>query len=516
MSKTSTRLERWQLLLCALMAAAVLAAFAPALDVFLAGDDFEWLQASYDLVGNPMSGFALINHFFRPLIKWTYLADYLVFGQLGAGYAATNLLIHFFNSAALFLLMRRRGVTQLVAAWAAAAFALSPLHSEAVLWAAGRPDTVLLSCWLVALLLLDRWCEDGGPGWAVAFTVAALLGIGAKESWIVFPFLASAYLIWVRRESVVSSLGRTAVIWAAWSAYLVVFILVPALNGRTTATHYADFSLSDALVKTGNTLLGYCTFGLFPAVGAVGALLAGAVIGGAAVALMRGGNRFGGWALLWLASTLALTAPFPLNVLRHNYLPLAGFWMLVATVVDRSPVGVGDGASRRGRAGAVLALLAVLGVIPLEGWLLQREIADYRLYGDLHSRLYQRFAAIEDRIPRDRPLVLINRGTLRGVEIVASSVQGVDKTFFVRSEALWQLVFLPPLANFAGRPFDERLVRVDPATPGLLENGCSVLLFNDAGFQLRPDLERPVLAALTAGDDNLLPGARVFRYQPRR
>ena len=147
----------------------------------------------------PFRAFELINHFFRPLVKWTYLGDYLIFGQVGVGYMATNLLIHFLNSLFLYMLLERRLLQPVAAAAAAAAFALSPLHSEAVLWAAGRPDTVLLTCWLGALLLLDRWCERPTAGRAVAFTGVALLGIGAKESWIVFPFLVVAYLALVLR-----------------------------------------------------------------------------------------------------------------------------------------------------------------------------------------------------------------------------------------------------------------------------------------------------------------------------
>ncbi len=244
-----------------LMAAGVLAAFAPALDIFLAGDDFEWLEASYDLIAHPMVSFEPINHFFRPLIKWTYLGDYLIFGAMGAGYIATSLLIHFANSVLLFVLIRRRISQPLVAAGSAAAFALSPLHSEAVLWAAGRPDTVLLGCWLAAILLLDGWCERPGIGRAAAFTFVALLGIGAKESWIVFPFLATGYVVWVRRESIATGFRRTAVVWAAWLAYLVVFFILPMTSGQATATHYADFSIVPALAKTSRTLLGYCGLG---------------------------------------------------------------------------------------------------------------------------------------------------------------------------------------------------------------------------------------------------------------
>ena len=88
---------RWRVLLPVLMTVAVIAAFSPALDIYIAGDDFEWLDASYDIIGDPLASFEPINHFFRPLVKWTYVGDYLIFGQVGIGYMATNLLIHLLN-----------------------------------------------------------------------------------------------------------------------------------------------------------------------------------------------------------------------------------------------------------------------------------------------------------------------------------------------------------------------------------------------------------------------------------
>ena len=59
--------------------------------------------------------------------------------------------------------------------------------APAVLWAAGRPDTVLLACSLAALLLLDRWCDEPGAARAAAFTAVALVGIGAVLSAVFVP-----------------------------------------------------------------------------------------------------------------------------------------------------------------------------------------------------------------------------------------------------------------------------------------------------------------------------------------
>ena len=501
---------RWQLLLIGLIAAGVVTALVPALDIYLAGDDFEWLESAYDLAVRPLACLEPINHFFRPLIKWTYLADYLLFGTSGVGFMATNLAIHLLNAALLFVLMRRRLGQPLVAAGAAAAFALSPLHSEAVLWAAGRPDTVLLACWLAALLLLDGWCDRPGAGRAAAFTAVALLGIGAKESWIVFPVLAAAYVWLVRRERLAAALGRTAALWLAWIGYVLWFLILPALRGAPTAAHYADFGVVQAAVKTSRTLLDFLGLGRLPMGGWAAVAAAAVIVGAVVVVLWSTADRLGGWALLWLAATLALGAPFPLAVLRHNYLPLAGFWLLAAVLVDRA-IRAGDGSHRTRAVAAAAVALAVLGV---EAWAMQREIADYRFYGELHRRLASSYAAVEPEVSRRAPLVLVDRSTVRGVELALDAVEGCPKTLFVRRDALWQLVFLPPLADFVGRPFDERLRPLGSGSIGAFDDGCTVLVLDDRGFELRPDLERPFVDRLTATGE-LPPGVRVFRYEER-
>ena len=158
-----------------------------------------------------------------------------------------------------------------------------------------------------------------------------------------------------------------------------------------------------------------------------------------------------------------------------------------------------------------LVTSATIAVLAVEGWALQREIADYRFYGDLHRGLCESYAAIESEIPREQPLVLVDRGSLRGVEIVADAVRGCHKTFFVRRDALWQLVFLPPLANFMGDPFHERLERVEMEEVVLAPDAFSVLLLDDSGFSLRPDLRDAIMEAFDASGD-LPPGVSLYRF----
>jgi hypothetical protein len=489
-----------------LLAVIVCGAFSPALDVFISGDDFEWLESAYDVINDPLTSFRIDNNFFRPHVKWSYLVDYVIFGQLALGYMITNLAIHFVNSLFLFLLLRRRLRQPLVAAGATAAFAISPLHSEGVLWGAGRPDTILPFFFLAAILLLDRWCERPSVGPAVAFTAVALVGIGAKESWIIFPVIATAYPPLVWRTPIAATARRLAVIWVAWLAYIAVFLVVPAASGEATAAHYADFRVLPALHKTASTVFAYFGLGFAPFEAWV-VVVAMAVAVAGTVWLVRTRNGFGLWAMLWLCVTLAIAAPFQVSVLRHNYMPLLGFWMVMASSVDQLLAR----AEERGRR-SLVAMMALTAVIFIEARALQKEIADYRFYGELHRRLCESYSEVGDRISRTSPLLLVDRSTFRGVEFMADHVQGVDKTFFVRRDALWQMVFLPPLANFLGRPFEERLVRtgIDPAEG--LPDGCTVLLFDDDGFSLRPDLRGAVASAIEASP-GLPPGISLYRFK---
>ncbi|MCK5438469.1 MAG: hypothetical protein KAI97_00920 [Gemmatimonadetes bacterium] len=497
------------------LTAIVITAFAPAYDVFLVGDDFELLDASYRLFVDPLAGFELINNFFRPLVKWTFAIDYLIFGDFAPGYMLTNIGIHLVNVLLLYMLMARH-LRRSVAAAASAAFALSPLDSEAVLWASSRGDTVLLVFWLGALLLLD-WDADSPPRSRFAvFLVTALLGIGAKESWVLFPLIATGFLVLVKGSSPGSAVRRLWILWLAFGAYLVVFILRPILSGSSSPTYYADFGFQSAVAKTSRTLLGFLGLG-GAEFGATAALvLAAFVVFGAMLAAWYTKNGFAQWAVVWMLATLALSAPFPVAPLRHNYLPLVGFWMAVAAFADHAFGKDGSGRTWNSlgrRVSSALVMAGVFAVLVVEGRALQLEIDDYRCYGEVHRELCGFFDNVAPAISGDRPLLLINHGTRAAVEEVVNGVEGVDKTFFVRRDALWQLVFLPPLVNFMGTPFEVVLRSVgETEISEALAGEVTVVYFDDSGFRLLPDAPSAVAESF-ARTGRLPPGTGLFQYE---
>jgi hypothetical protein len=477
--------SREQVAIGVLLMITVVSILLPALNIYLMSDDFEWLDAAYEIPQDPLSSFERINNLWRPMVKWTFLFDYLVFGRNPIGYAATNLLIHVLNVWLLYLLLSRLQEYRLLAAAAAAGFALSPLHSEAVFWASSRGDTILLTSWLGALLLLVAWRRDARRVQIWAAGILIVMGAGAKESWVVYPVIVTLFLVAVLDLSLRAAMRRLVWLWLVLVFYVGALIVLPITAGGSTAAYYADLSPIRVLVKVCRLLLSYCGLGGpgLNDVAAVGlAVLAMAI--GVAIAIQQR-NRPALWAITWIAATLALAASFEDPVLRHNYLPLAGFWMTLSLLVNGALKTNGLRLGRPGqRALYVLIAAAAVALLAVEGVALQREIRDYRRYGRLHRELVTMLKPVEPRIPRDRPLLFINRGRRRAVEEVLVTVTGVKKSFFVRRDAIWQMVFLPPLVNYLGKPFEARLSPVPIyEVSRTLRGDVTVLVFTDRGFR---------------------------------
>jgi hypothetical protein len=257
--------------------------------------------------------------------------------------------------------------------------------------------------------------------------------------------------------------------------------------------------------------LGGVGFGTMMAV-----LLAAAVVLGAVLAAWYTKNGFAQWAVVWMLATLALSAPFPVAPLRHNYLPLVGFWMAVAAFSDHAFGKDSSGRIWNIHSRRVFSALMMAGagaVLLGEGRALQLEIDDYRRYGEVHRELCSLFRDVAPAISGDRPVLLINHGARAAIEEVVNQVEGVDKTFFVRRDAIWQLVFLPPLANFLGNPCNMLLRPVaETEISEAFAGEVTVVYFDDSGFRLLPDVPATVAESF-ARTGRLPPGTGLFRHE---
>ena len=130
-----------------------------------------------------------------PLLYTTFWLEHKLWGLAPLGYHLVNLLLHTGVVLLLWRLLRRLGVP---GAWfAAAVFAVHPLHVESVAWVFGRKDILATVFYLSSVLVYIRFAEmprgrrRGGPYLlAVALFV---LGLLSKSITITLP---AALLLW--------------------------------------------------------------------------------------------------------------------------------------------------------------------------------------------------------------------------------------------------------------------------------------------------------------------------------
>jgi protein O-mannosyl-transferase len=169
----------------------------------------------------------------RPLLKLTFLADRLLYGESAAGYHLINLLLHCGSVLLVFAILRRAaGGTREeynVPFWTALLFALHPIQTEAVTYISGRPSGMAAFFCLIALYLFLR-TEDAGMtgrkfasyyGGALACFALALL---SKETAMVLPGLLLLWWLVYRRPA----LRRQVPFWAI----LAVALAAAAAHAR--------------------------------------------------------------------------------------------------------------------------------------------------------------------------------------------------------------------------------------------------------------------------------------------
>jgi hypothetical protein len=169
-------------------------------DNYLFNDDFSWLrEARYEMKPGNLVTHRVVN-FFRPLINLSfYLMERTSPGNIRLHYSF-NLVFHFLNSILVFHLISILLGDRWTAAAAAALFAVTSVHTGAVLWISAR--TTLMSTFLLmsSLTLLARGVKAGAKNiiWPIVLFVLAL---AAKETAIAgFPLLL--IILWyVNKES---------------------------------------------------------------------------------------------------------------------------------------------------------------------------------------------------------------------------------------------------------------------------------------------------------------------------
>jgi Tfp pilus assembly protein PilF len=193
-------------ILAALLVGMVVAAYGPALNAGFIWDDDDYVTEN-PLLHAP-DGFERIwlsmdapSQYF-PLVYTAFRIEYGFWGLDPFGYHLINVLLHAANALLLWLLLRRLDIA---GAWfAAAVFALHPVHVESVAWITERKNVMSLFFSLLSVLAWMRFAEPRENS-AWRFYALSLvwyaLALSSKVTACTLP-AAQLLLLWLRGHSI--------------------------------------------------------------------------------------------------------------------------------------------------------------------------------------------------------------------------------------------------------------------------------------------------------------------------
>lgn len=198
------------LILGALLGILTWFAFEPGLkNKFVDWDDLKYINENGCI---QLKGKELINNLFfgeckyvmgnyHPLTVLTYAWNFQSGKFDPEVYHRTNLILHVINTLLLLLAVYKMSSGKLfTAGFAAALFALHPLHVESVIWAAERKD-VLYTFFLLLALLAWLYLENSNSIFrTVLVSILFILSCLAKGMAVVFPLLL-ILILWITNES---------------------------------------------------------------------------------------------------------------------------------------------------------------------------------------------------------------------------------------------------------------------------------------------------------------------------
>ncbi len=351
-------------LIALLLAAATLAVYAPVTGHrFIDYDDDAYVVRNPMVLGGLSLGAARWAFTTRAASNWhplTWLShqlDVSLFGLDPGRHHLTSLLLHAANAVLLFLFLRACTGAAGASAFAAALFALHPLHVESVAWVAERKDVLSTLFWLATLGCYLRYLRRPAAWRFLAVVLALGLGLLAKPMLVTLPLVLLVLDWWplgriTRRALAGGGLGRVLLekvpLLSLAAASSVITYRVQAEYGAVEPGTVLTLPgrLADAAVAC-VTYLGKTVWpsslaffyprppGGFPA-GRVlaSALLLGALSLAAAMLARRGPWLAAGW--LWFLGTLVPVSGLLVKVGaqaladRYTYVPLVGIFLMIA------------------------------------------------------------------------------------------------------------------------------------------------------------------------------------------
>ena len=123
----------------------------------------------------------------HPLTTLSHMLDCQLFGLKAGGHHFTNVLLHTISVVLLFLLLRQMTGAFWQSAFAAALFAIHPLHVESVAWVSERKDMLSAVFFMLTLWAYVRYVQTRSIGRYLTVALFFVLGLMSKPMLVTVP-----------------------------------------------------------------------------------------------------------------------------------------------------------------------------------------------------------------------------------------------------------------------------------------------------------------------------------------
>ena len=148
---------------------------------------------------------------YYPLLHTAFWVEHQLWGNAAAGYHLVNILLHGLSAVLLLRILRRLEIPG--AAFAAALFALHPVHVESVAWISEQKNTLSLVFYLAAALAYLRF--DEGRRRKDYLQASGLFVLGLLTKTVVATLPAALLVVfWWKRGRIAGR--RDVAPWAPW------------------------------------------------------------------------------------------------------------------------------------------------------------------------------------------------------------------------------------------------------------------------------------------------------------
>lgn len=200
--------------------AGVFIVYKDALSLYFMGDDFTWLRWAASTPSSGLWSFftSSAGFFYRPIPKLLYFALYSVFWLKPVAYHVVSLLLFFWLTASIFLLLLRQKVRVWIALVVSMLFISLSVHHEVVYWISTYSHQLSAALLFSALLFFDSaWrAKRWNTFWWMVGTVSVFASAMSYEGGTVSPVIAAfvGYALYgVRSLGLVLILAMSPLYW---------------------------------------------------------------------------------------------------------------------------------------------------------------------------------------------------------------------------------------------------------------------------------------------------------------